>query len=483
MKRQVVLSALALAGLFVRVDEAAAQTRVVFYADTEDYTCDESNDGIRDFANALAKEGVRGCFNITGYLALRIQELGRTDVIDALKAHCLGTQTLYHTLHPTPSEIADDPDYERAYRRALADEARAFGMVEAVFGEGRVAFTCPCGSSISLGALEAWTDLGHVFAAGNGYTWGKGIGKEIARPGWQVDGLWYFNQYQPPYCQEFSMERLIPGQDPNGIPDFKKVLDTLAQYDFAGIGFHPNMQIHKLFWDKVNYDKGNLVPWRQWKPAPKRDPKDTAQFYVNVGAFLRAMKADGRFRITDFDEMKKGIRPRVAITAADLPAIRASLRKDFNCIREPASWCVSDVFQAVVKMLGGAKTHAPGKVYGFLHRPVGVSAPTEVSAAGLRAAAANLDLGTFLPPQIDVDGRPIGPADFLFAALDVLIDGTDKVTVTPREQLGSFKEVKALEKMNLAGSWLHTPDFKDKYVSERIRLQLWTLRLDPTDSP
>ena len=483
MKREVVLSALALAGLFAQVDEAEATTRVVFYADTEDYTCDESNDGIRDFANALAKEGVRGCFNITGYLALRIQELGRTDVIDALKAHCLGTQTLYHTLHPTPSEIADDPDYERAYRRALADEARAFGMVEAVFGEGRVAFTCPCGSSISLGALEAWTDLGHVFAAGNGYTWGKGIGKEIARPGWQVDGLWYFNQYQPPYCQEFSMERLIPGQDPNGIPDFKKVLDTLAQYDFAGIGFHPNMQIHKLFWDKVNYDKGNLVPWRQWKPAPKRDPKDTAQFYVNVGAFLRAMKADGRFRITDFDEMKKGIRPRVAITAADLPAIRASLRKDFNCIREPASWCVSDVFQAVVKMLGGAKTHKPGKVYGFLQRPVGVSAATEVSAAGLRAAAAKLDLGTFLPPQIDVDGKSIGPADFLFAALDVLIDGADTVTVTPREQLGSFKEVKALEKMNLAGSWLHTPDFKDKYVSERIRLQLWTLRLDPTDCP
>ena len=27
-----------------------AQTRIMFYADTEDYTCDESNDGIRDFA-------------------------------------------------------------------------------------------------------------------------------------------------------------------------------------------------------------------------------------------------------------------------------------------------------------------------------------------------------------------------------------------------------------------------------------------------
>ena len=29
-----------------------------------------------------------------------------------------------------------------------------------------------------------------------------------------------------------------------------------------------------------------------------------------------------------------------------------------------------------------------------------------------------------------------------------------------------------------AGTWLHTPDFRDRYVTERLRLQLWTMRVE-----
>lgn len=468
------------------VFHCGARTRLVFYVDTEDYTCDFSNDGIRDLANLFTREGVRGCFNITGYLALRIQELGRRDVIDALKPHTLGLQTLYHSRHPTPAEVADDPDWERAYRRALRDESICFGMVEAVFGEGRVAFTCPPGSSISPSMMEAHADLGVVFGAGNGYVGGSAGNVrpcQVARPGLEVDGLWYFNLYQSPYAVQINLDDLIPGngkiaEGSRETPDWKPILDDLAKYDFIGIGSHPNMQGHKKFWDEVNYSKGNLVPWRQWVEAERRDPADTAQYYRNVASLIRAIKADGRFRLTDFDEMRRGIRPRRQITKADLPAIRQALRKDFGCIRQPASWCVSDVFQAVVKLLRGENAHLPGKVYGFLARPHGVTEPTEVTANGLRAAARGIDLATFLPPQIEVDGLKIGPADFLFGALDALVEGQASVKLLPREQLGSFREVPGLEHLNLAGSWVHEPSFKDRYVTERIRLQLWTLRIE-----
>ena len=473
--------------LFVAAMAAAlgvdAQTRIVLYSDTEDYTCDAANDGIRDFANVLTEEGVRGCFNITGYLALRIQEFGRQDVIRALKPHCLGTQTLYHSLHPTPAEIADDPSYERAYRRALMDESKATAMVEAVFGEGRSVFTCPPGKSISTPAMEAWYDLGYTFAAGNGYSHCGNWGAQVARPGWTVDGLWYCNLYQPPYTFLFSLERLVTRQDLS--PDyFKKVLDTLAQYDFAGVGFHPSMQLRKAHWDTVNYKGGNNVPWRKWNVPPARDPEDTAGFYRNLRAFLRAVKADGRFAFTDFDEMKKGVRPRVEMRPEHLKAVRASLERDFNCIRTPASWSVADCFYAVVGFLRGEKAYRPTKVYGFLERPVGVTAPVEVTRKGLAAAAKKIDLSTFLPPSVEVDGRKIGPADFLFAALEALTDGKERVTVVPREQLGSFKEVPDLETQNLANTWIiFGKDFKDKYVSERFRLQLWTLRIDPVRYP
>ena len=107
-----------------------------------------------------------------------------------------------------------------------------------------------------------------------------------------------------------------------------------------------------------------------------------------------------------------------------------------------------------------------------------MAAEVSVSAADLKAAAANIDLGTFLPPSFEVGGKRIGPADFLFAALEVLETGASEVKVTPREQLGSFKEVPSLEQMKIAGSWVHTKAFKDEFLSERLRLQLWTLRLE-----
>ena len=460
---------------------AEAKTKVMFYFDTEDYTCDRSNDAIRDIANILASEGVKGNFNIAGFLGVRLHELGRTDVVAALRRHVIGTQSLFHSRHPNITELADDPDYRRGYRRILAEEARGIGMLEALFGEGRVVFACPPGCSISAQAFEAYYDLGVLVNAGTGNNdLGEGAVKEgtemVARHGYAVDGLWYFNQLQLPYNNWFSLESMFPGRPQRPV---KEVLDHLAASgDYHSLYMHPHMALKTIHWDKPNYDKGNLVEWRQWKPAPDRDPADTAVFYERLKAFIRAMKADDRFEITDVEARLKELKPRRPITRAEIPAIRKALTADFKSIHEPASWCVADAFQATTRLMRGEKEYRPGKVYGFLSRPQGVSAPTVVSAQDLRAAAAKIDLDAFLPPQIAVGGQTIGPADFLFAALEVLETGAEKVRVAPREQLGSFKEIPSLEFTRLNGRWLFTPDFKDEWTSDRLRLQLWTLRIE-----
>ena len=475
-------TALAIAALFAAAAaKAAPTTRVMLFFDTEDYTCDRSNDAIRDIANLLTEEGVRGNFNIAGYLAGRLVELGRSDVIAALRPHVIGSQTLYHTRHPDLAELGDAPDYERAYRDTLRDEARAFGMIEAVFGEGRCIFWCPPGNCVSAVAMDVYSDLGVPFAAGtafDGPTAGGPYDAFLARPGRRKLGLWYANQYHIPYSLVMTLESFMP-RDGKPCPDFKPSLDALAKRDFAGLYMHPHIAVKKQHWDGPNYKGGNLVPWRQWKQVEDRPPADTAEYYRRFRAFIRAVKADGRFAFSDLEALRATLMPRVAIATNDLPAIRASLEKEFGPIRSPASWCVTDVFQAVVRLLRGEAPATPGKAYGFLERPRGVTTATDVAADDLRAAAAQIDLATFIPPAIRVGSREIGPADFLFAALEVLTTGAKTVTTRPREQLGSFKEVPGLEKMNIANSWCHTKDFKDAHLSERLRLQLWTLRLEP----
>ena len=96
---------------------------------------------------------------------------------------------------------------------------------------------------------------------------------------------------------------------------------------------------------------------------------------------------------------------------------------------------MADVFHAAVAFLNGAERYLPGKVYGFLERPVGVAAPVTVKAADVRAAAKKLAVRRHLPVVYDVGGVKVGPADFLFAMLDAL-DGVEDVRVVPREQLG-----------------------------------------------
>ena len=467
---------------FVLASSACAATKVALFFDTEDYTCDRSNDAIRDIANVLKSEGVKGNFNVVGYLAARLLELERHDVIEALRHHVLGTQTLYHSLHPDIAELGDNPSYERAYRDTMAYEARGVGMLEAAFGEGRIVFACPPGNSVSAVAFDVYSDLGIKVNAATGFVGGnpgKGPYKDgmLVRNGTEVSGLWYFNQYHPPYYRGFTLESFLP-RPGAACPDFAKWCDEMSKYDYVGLYMHPHMALKKVHWDGINYRHGNNCEWRKWKQAEDRDPADTAVYYERMKKLIQTIKADSRLEFTDVGEMIASFKPRRAIAIADVPAIRASLSKDFNAIREPASWSVADAFQAAARLLRGEKEYAPGKVFGFLERPEGVASETVVSAEDLRAAAKKLDLSTFLPSKLQVGDAKIGPADFLFAALEVLETGAASVKVVPREQLGSFKEVPSLENMNISGSWVHTKEFKDEYLSERLRLQLWTLRIE-----
>lgn len=84
-----------------------------------------------------------------------------------------------------------------------------------------------------------------------------------------------------------------------------------------------------------------------------------------------------------------------------------------------------------------------------------------------------------LPPKIDVGGVSVGPADFLIAALEVLETGAERVTVRPREQLGDIaSKMPNLAKFSHAGTWIYWPQFKDRYLSDRLRFQFWTLRFE-----
>ena len=468
MTARTILSAMTVA-LAMASASAKEPTKVQVWLDTEDYTWDRSNDAICEYARILAEEGIRGHFNLAGYLGRFWVEKGRKDVIEALKPHLVGTQTKYHSYHPTVCEYTDIADYDEAYRIALREESEGVGMLKAALGDRKLMFSVMPGSSSSYVLLDAYADMDIPFFGGIG-----AIDDDVEGNG----HCYYQNQHHIFYNTGVCFDELR--SDRCDKIDFDVLLDHAATKKLAVMYAHPHMAVRKRHWDIDNFLKGNNVEFGKWNPPEPLPAEETKRFFERFRAFLRRVKADPRFVFTDCEEMLKAEKPRVKITRADIPAIRASLLKDFGPVSVPASWCVADCFQAAVRLLRGDAEYIPGKVYGFLEKPVGVDRPVKVKAADLKAAAMKISFRRHLPVSYDVGGAKIGPADFLFATLEVLDTGAEEVLVSPREQLGDIAaRFPKLARFNHCRppSWVILwPKFKDQYLSDRLRWQYWTLR-------
>ena len=443
------------------------RTKVLFFFDTEDFTSDESNDAIRDIANILHGEGVRGQFAMAGQLGRFLLEKKRTDVIAALKHHLVGSHTLYHSKHPNIAEYGDIEDYDAAYRRTWEEEKLGFELLENALGQRSTWCSVFPGNANSYVGLYVHSKLGSLFFGGNtdSFTFRE---REAA---------WFVNQFHLPYYKALHLESFIP---PKKMVNLPRALDTLSSREIVTLYMHPHMALFKKHWDSFNFNPRDPVEWGKWRTPPKRDKMDVAIYYDRLRTLVRALVEDPRFEVTDCERLQASFAKRKTISVEKIPAIRRSLLERLGPVE--SLWCVSDVFQAVVKLLRGEKSHVPGYVYGFLKPPVGVKAAKKVKSAYLKAAAAKIDLSTFIPHEIDVGGTLIGPADFLFAALEFLETGADEINVEPRDQLGPIHQLNpSLATYNMKGGWpLYEDSFEDRYLTARLRLQLWTLRYEPS---
>ena len=440
---------------------AFAKTEVLVFFDAEDFTSDRANDSIRDLADLCREEGVRAQFAIVGYLAHEIMRHGRKDVMAALRPHVIGTQSLYHSIHPNILEKSDHEDHELAYWSVYADELLGNKWITEMTG-AKLMCAVPPGNSKSYVAMYAYADMGIPFYCDTVVTDGQ-------------DGdISYCNIRQIPYYYAFMLESMLPDRCA-GEPDYGKALDGMSARKRVILFMHPNSAIFTEFWDSLNYLKGAYTPFGKWKVSRERPAAETAEFYGRLRTLFRKLRRDPRFELTDLERLAAAEVPRKAISRDEVPALLAAMKGSLGCTRNP-SRSVADVFQAAVRFLRGERLAPPSKVYGFLSRPVGVKSPVEVTASELRAAAAKIDLGTFLPASIPVGDTAIGPADFLVAALEVLATGAEKVAVTPKEQLGNLDGFAKLRDFKPRGGWILPADFKDNYVSDRLRWQFWTLR-------
>lgn len=437
-------------------------TDIIFSFDTEDFTSAYAADAVEAEAEILQKEGVKGGFCLVGLFAKQLENWNKTNVCEALKHHTIGNHSYGHTVHPTINEYTDLEDFEEAKKECLRQETESQDLIKAVTDNAPVIFACPPGNQKSYVAMYTYADMGYPIYADTVCDTPDG------------QGVFYCNIYQTRYT--YMLESSFKALDTE--EGINSILDKLASHKRAIIYTHPHYALLTECWDSVNYKKENLHPFGEWEPCKRRDPEVTAGFYEGIKRLIQMIKKDGRFRITNYEELAETLKSegKRVITKDDIPKLYGALEKEFFPVKEPCSLSIADMFLACRDLLLGKNEHICGKVYGFLSKPEGISEAVTIDAQDLIASAKEMDVTKFLPTEIAVGDIKIGPADWLRAAMKVL-QGEKNVTIFPDVQMPSLDSMPTLRDCNFTNyRWMQSDDFCDKYLSERLKLQAWTMR-------
>ena len=443
-------------------------TNVILSFDTEDIINERGADGIYRCARILREEGVRGCFNIIGLLPDVLLEWGRADVFEELSYHEIDYHSYTHSIHPTINEFTDEENYHSTYNAFIKSESEGIEKVKSAFKRDRLPAMCVPGNCTSYLAHYAYASLGFDFFSG--------------------DDIYDKVQYRPVYCCNTvslhyakSLDRILFTDSQEEISKF--IEDSARKKHTMVFYHHPQRSICKSFWDADNYNKVNTKK-ENWIKSEIHEECDTERFYENFRFFVRYIKNDPNFKIMTYEELDKTLeKSERKITLSDLKNIREQLKEDFFPITVPDSYSISDIFLGAKNLLLGNTSHICGKTYGFLSTPYSSNTQLKITKDEAIELAKSINENDFLPHVFYINEKQIGPADLLLAFLAFLLDDTDVYTIKPNTPWQiDLSEFPTLRDLNYKGSWIHANTLEDNFLSHRLRLQTWTIRL-PKDTP
>ncbi len=462
------------------------KTYMVICFDVEDYTSPASV-GMDDIpkweAEIMSEEGVTGTFFVIGEKARSLEKRGRTDVIQAMAQHDIGSHTNYGSMHPTVTEILEKASWEDGKATMLKNETAGFNDLERIFGQ-RPANLARHGGSYGpqLVAALSEMDAGYVYSP-------------ISLPGHNV--VWFcnalnfhgegnFGSFDDAYYRDSLFNPMLNSLDtliPAAIANAEMV---------AFFANHPSKVRSIQFWD-FNYYKGANPGPSEWKTPELRPAESMKTAQKNFRKLMKYIKSRDDIELTTFREMKNLFgKQKNEISKKKLGAIAKRILKE-NAIVIDEQYNPAEVFTALAEAL--TAYNETGKLPGVLtvKRPFGplkmpVENPGIVTAEKndvftLSASALDYILKTgHLPSALLLNKHVVGTGSLLalFSKMYLEVqDGTvpDQLDILsfppfPSENLQQIiKEVAAVK------SWpVHREDLDMSNLIEMTKLQLWTLK-------
>jgi hypothetical protein len=456
--------------------------------DVEDLVHLDSDDIAYDVSQMLADDGIVATMCVVGEKARLWERRDRTDVIAAVTQHDVSLHTDHHSVHPTVSEYLADRGWADGVAEAVRQEepgardlARIFGVYPSTWGTS--------GSSWGPHIPAATRQMGipsniysHAHSGETGACWFAGqlcYSDYVSLPGGE-DAC----------CDDAAFEAALPAL-------LQQVRDA-QQRGFSCLGLfaaHPTRFRYTVFWDALNYTRGQNTPPSEYRFAPRRDDEPYATGLRNLRRMILALRdlpgvdiistrALNNHFVLEAGPIAWAKVRQLAQATADSETIQAE-----DPLASPAQ-TLDLLAQAVLRLTADGATPAylarrlvlgPVELPPTLDRPVTITA-----AAGLdlcRKLVRHVDETGSLPTTLSVGGVPVGPGPLLRAAAATFLDldrGREigRVTVRPgaeEPEIAAGLAETAIHQ-RLPGWPPHPPDLRLDLLALHTRLQSWSLK-------
>jgi hypothetical protein len=461
--------------------------------DVEDLVHPDSDDVAYDLGEMLADDGIVASMCVVAEKARLWERRGRADVISAIGQHDVSLHTNYHSIHPTVSEYLADKGWADGVAEAVrqeepgaADLARIFGMFPSTWGTP--------GSSWGPQIPAATRQVG---LPSNIYS--------LARSG-ETGACWFAGQL----C--YSDFLYFPGGEDAYADDsaFETALPTLLQRmsDAQRRGFfclglfaaHPTRLRYTVFWDALNYNRGQNTAPSDYRFAPRRADEEYATSLRNLRRMILAVRdlpgveiapiraLNNRFALETGPIGWAEVR-RLAQAVVDHETIRTE-----ELLASPAQ-TLDLLARAVWRRAnsGPLPTHLSlRRVLGPVEPPPALDEPVALNIeagvelcrrlAGHVAATGHLPAALAVEALSSTDGVSIGPGPALRAIAATFLE-LDRGTMPDRMifQPGAEEPAIAAQLVEdiyqqLPGWPPHRPDLRLDQLALQTRLQSWSLK-------
>jgi len=462
------------------------KTFMVICFDVEDYTSPESvgmDDIPKWLAETMTEEGVTGSFFVIGEKARSMAERGRTDVIEAMAKHDIGSHTNYGSIHPTVTEILEYATWEEGTSKMLLNETAGFNDLERIFGQRPVALARHGGSyGPQLVSALSQMSAGYVYSP-------------ISLPG--HNAVWFCNTLN------FHGEGNFGFFDDNYYRDdlFNPMLDDLnnripkAIENVEVVSFfanHPSKVRSIQFWD-FNYYKGANPGPDEWKTPELRPLESMKIAQKNFRRLIQFLKNRDDIELTTYrDLMKRFSYQKEDINKEELEKIALRIVEEKAIVIDDY-YSPAEVFTALSSALSNYLENGqlPEKV--GIERPFGptempsqnpeVDEITKVQALELtRLAYDYVKINNRLPHALSVNDKKIGAGSLLalFSEMYIAINNgkmSDNIQVLSFAAYPAENEENIIKKVQDCKGWpVHREDIDMSHLVEMTKMQLWTLK-------